>query len=277
MFRNLAVRVRSPISIGEVRGLHSSCTVWAGHSKWANIRHDKAKNDAKRSKDAAAIASRIVTCVKQGGVDGNAALETLIEKAKKLNVTRKIVDNAIKRGTGEISYDGPSMADVQYEFVGPGGVSIIINATTDNKARTVMLCKNAMGKFTASLSPCLYLFQKKGEIIFEPLNKDETVDDVLEVAIDIGAEDVEDFKDSEDEYNGERLFRILTEPTELFTVTNALKDRGYKLKDASTKLIADADNEVPFPEEYAKGFNRAMNELDEIAEVTEFFTNIKEE
>ncbi|KAK6457128.1 transcriptional regulator TACO1-like protein [Scheffersomyces xylosifermentans] len=259
------------------RNLHSTSTLLAGHSKWANIRHDKAKNDAKKSKEAYAIATKIEASVRSGGADANAQLDTLVEKAKKLNVTKKIIENAIKRGLGELSVDGPSLTEVQYEFVGPGGVAIIITANTDNKARTVMLCKTAMSKFNANMSPCSYLFQKKGEIIFSPLNAEETLDDVLEVAIEIGAEDVEEFKDYEDEYPGEKLFRIITEATELNAVSNNLSKLGYKLKDAKTSLIADADNEVPFPEEYAKSFNRAISELDAVAEVSEYYTNIKEE
>ncbi|KAK6465338.1 transcriptional regulator TACO1-like protein [Scheffersomyces coipomensis] len=277
MFRSVISHQRTISVLGAPRLFHTGTRIFAGHSKWANIKHDKAKNDAKRSREAYAMAQKIESAARMGGVDGNASLETLIEKAKKLNVTKKIIDNAIKRGTGEVSIDGPALSDVQYEFVGPGGVAMIITATTDNKARTVMLVKNAMGKFNASLSPCLYLFQKKGEVIFEPLTPDESLDDIFEVAIDIGAEDVGEYNDVEEEYDNVKLYRIISDPTDVFSISNQLKERGYKLKDASTKYIADIDNEVPFPEEFAKGFNRALTELDLVNEVTDYFTNIKEE
>lgn len=277
MFRSLLVKRSSPVARIGYLGFHSCSVVLAGHSKWANIRHDKAKNDAKRSKEAYAIATKIEASVRAGGADSNAQLDTLVEKAKKLNVTKKIIENAIKRGLGESSIDGPALTEVQYEFMGPGGVAIIVTANTDNKARTVMLVKTALSRFNANLSPCLYMFAKKGEVIFEPLNNEETLDDILEVAIDIGAEDVEEFKDYENEYPGENLYRMITDSSDLNSVSNSLSKKGYKLKDASTKLIAEPDNEVSFPEDYAKSFNRALSELDNIAEVSDYYTNIKEE
>ncbi|ODV76653.1 DUF28-domain-containing protein [Suhomyces tanzawaensis NRRL Y-17324] len=254
---------------------HTSAKVSAGHSKWANIRHDKAKNDAKRSKEASMLASKIESSVKVGGAEANAQLDALVEKAKKLNVTKKIIESAIKRGTGEVKHDGPVVAEVQYEFVGPGGVAFIVNASTDNKARTVSLVKSTLKEFNASLSPCLYLFQKKGEIIFEAKNEDETLDDVFEVAIEIGAEDVEEFVDVDNEYDAGKLYKITTEPSELFNVSNALA-KTHKLKDSKTTYITEPDNEVPFPEDYQKGFKKCIEGLESIAEVTEYWTNIQE-
>lgn len=256
------------------RFIHSSTVVLAGHSKWANIRHDKAKNDAKRSKEASMLASKIETSVRIGGVESNAQLDTLVEKAKKLNVTKKIIESAIKRGTGEVSHDGPVTAEVQYEFVGPGGVAFIITANTDNKARTVSLVKSTMKEFNASLSPCQYLFQRKGEIVFE---SEESLDDVFEVTIEVGAEDVEEYVDEEKEYDSDKLFKVITAPADLFVISNELVRRGYKLKEATTNYIADVENLVDFPEEYQKGFKKAMEGLENIAEVEEYWTNIKED
>lgn len=258
------------------RTFHGTGMAFAGHSKWANIRHDKAKNDAKKLREAYSLATRIAASVKSAGVDGNAQLVTLVEKAKKLNVTKKIIENAIKRGTGELSNDGAQTFEVTYEFMGPGGVAFIIDANTDNKTRTIGLVKHAMSKFSASLSPCQYLFERKGEVVFEPVSENETLDDVLETAIDIGAEDVEDFKDPENEYAGERLFRIITAPGDLQTVSNTLSEKGYKLKDSKTVLIAEPDNEVDFPESHKAGFDKAIDLLDEIAEITTYYSNIRD-
>lgn len=259
------------------RAFSSSSIIGAGHSKWQNIRHDKAKNDAKKSKEAYAMATRITTSVKTGGVEGNAQLITLMEKAKKLNVTKKIIENAIKRGTGELTQDGVNTAEVTYEFMGPGGVAFIVEADTDNKSRTIGLVKHAMSKFNASLSPCNYMFQRKGEIIFEPLKEDEELDELLEVAIEVGAEDVEEFKDPEGDYNGEKLFRIVTEPSDLHNVSNKLSSMGYKLRDSKAVFIADADNQVDFPEEHEKALNKCLELLDEVSEVTNYYSNIRDE
>lgn len=270
--RNLRFSVDSRI-IG-TRNISSSSVVLAGHSKWANIRHDKAKNDAKKSREAYSVATRIEASVKMGGVEGNAQLVTLLEKAKKLNVTKKIIENAIKRGTGELSSEGQTL-EVTYEFMGPGGVAFIVEANTDNKNRTVGLVKHALSKFNATMSPCQYLFQRKGEIIFEPVKEDESLDDILEVAIEIGAEDVEEYEDVEQDYGDERLFRIITDTSEIFEVSNKLSGLGYKLKDSKAVYLADADNEVQFPEAHEKGFKKAMDLLDEVLEVTNYYTNIK--
>lgn len=254
----------------------TSTRVLAGHSKWANIRHDKAKNDAKRAKEAYQMASRITLCVRQSGVEGNAQLVTLMENAKKLNVTKKIIENAIKRGKGESIGDSTQTFDVVYEFMGPGAVAIIVEANTDNKTRTIGLVKHAMSKFNANIGGCAYLFQRKSWIIFEPNTPEENLDDLLEVAIDIGAEDVEEFIDSENEYPGQTLFKVITDPSEVSQVSNNLATAGYKLKDVVTGFIADSESAVDFPEEHAKSFEKAINLLDEVQEVTNYYTNIKE-
>lgn len=273
-----SLRIYSPIESFSSRFLartfSSSCAVCAGHSKWQNIRHDKAKNDAKKAREAYSLATRITASVKSGGVDGNAQLVTLMEKARKLNVTKKIIENAVKRGTGELTLE-EGTADVTYEFVGPGGAAFIIEASTDNKNRTVGLVKHAMSKFSASMSPCQYLFERKGTVIFEPLNEQEDIDGVLETAIDVGAEDVEVFDDVEDEYGGERLFRVITDPQDVFSVSNLLSERGYKLRDSKTVLLAVADTEVDFPAEHEKLYYKAMDLLDEVSEITNIYSNIR--
>lgn len=268
-----ALRLHVPKS---ARTIHTTAPLLAGHSKWQNIRHDKAKNDAKKSKEAYAMATRITTSVKLGGVEGNAQLLTLMEKAKKLNVTKKIIENAVKRGTGELSNDGAATFEVTYEFMGPGGVAFIVEANTDNKNRTVGLVKHAMSKFNALMSPCQYMFQRKGEILFDPLEKDEDLDAVLEVAIDIGAEDVEEFADPEEEYPGEQLFRIVADPSDVNSVSNALSERGYKLRDSKTVYIANADTEVDYPEELEKSLSKTIELLDDISEVTNYYSNIRD-
>lgn len=258
------------------RLFHTVSYLCAGHSKWQNIRHDKAKNDAKKSKDANTLATRITASVKQGGVAGNSQLATLLEKARKMSIQKKIIDNAVKRGTGELKNEGEQTHDVSYEFMGQGGIAMIVEATTDNKTRTVSYVKHALSKIKATLSPCQYLFQKKGEIIFEPISSEEQIDDVLDTAIEVGADDVEEYIDSEQEYDGERLFRVITQPNNLHSVSNNLTEKGYKLHDSKHTFIADLANQVDFPEEHAKGMKKCIDALDEITEVTNYYTNIRD-
>ncbi|CAK9440255.1 uncharacterized protein LODBEIA_P43550 [Lodderomyces beijingensis] len=250
---------------------------FAGHSKWANIRHDKAKNDAKRSKEAAFISSRIESSVRHGGKEGNANLESLIDKAKKLNVPKQVIQSAIKRGTGEIAA-GTEQSEVTYEFMGPGGVALMVSALTDNKARTVMRVKNALAYFDASMSSCNYMFTKKGEIVFEPLQKEEDFDQVFETAIEIGAEDIEEVELDESNASARgKLFRLICADSDLHSICNQLSNKGYKLVESSVRFVAEAENQVEFPEANSKGFLRALDNLDQTPEVTDYFTNIENE
>lgn len=251
---------------------------FAGHSKWANIRHDKAKNDSKKSKEATLISVRIESCVRSGGKEGNSRLEQLLEKAKALNVQKSLIERAIKRGSGELT-DASQQQEVQYEFMGPGGVAVIVNALTDNKARTVSMVKNALAYFQASLSSCVYMFEKKGEIIFVPKGEEESFDDVFEVAIEIGAEDVEEVE-FDDEFipdKKHKFYRLLCEANDINQVANDLTSKGYKLHESAVRYLANVDSQVPFPEELSKGYLRAIDNLDQLADVTDYYTNIEGE
>ncbi|KAG7192079.1 uncharacterized protein KQ657_002439 [Scheffersomyces spartinae] len=259
-----------------LRSFSTSSFLQAGHSKWANIRHDKAKNDKLRAKQASMIATRIQSSVRQYGVEGNAQLQTLVDKAKKMSITKKVIDNAIKRGSGESSGDGSVLSQVTYEFIGPGGVAFIIEAETDNKSRTIGLVKHAMTKFNSGLSPCLYLFSRKGEVLFAPKSSTEGVDELLDVAIEVGAEDVDRYNDVDEEYRGETIYRMITDPQDLFKVSQELSKMGYQLKDSKTSFLAELENEVEFPEDHEKGLSKAIAMLDEIPEVTNYYTNIKD-
>ncbi|KAL1573431.1 YebC/PmpR family DNA-binding regulatory protein [Candida albicans P57072] len=263
-----------------IRGANTNLTLvrFAGHSKWQNIRHDKAKNDARKSKEATLISGRIESCVRVGGKESNARLEQLLEKAKTLNVSKAVVEKAIKRGCGELT-DTAQLQNVQYEFMGPGGVAIIVNALTDNKARTVSMVKNAMTYFQATLSPCSYMFDKMGEVIFLPKDNDESFDDVFEVALEIGAEDVEEFEFDDEFVPGKvhKFYRLLCDPTSINQVSNDLSAKGYKLHESTVRFLANSDSQVPFPEESSKGYLRALDNLDQINDVTDYYTNIEEE
>ncbi|RCK66779.1 hypothetical protein Cantr_03052 [Candida viswanathii] len=274
LFARTSVRVvRSPL-----QGVAYTPLRFAGHSKWANIRHDKAKNDAKKNKEATLMAVRIESCVRTGGKEANSRLDQLLEKAKSLNVQKALVERAIKRGAGELT-DASQQQEVQYEFMGPGGVAVIVSALTDNKARTVSLVKNAMNYFPASLSSCGFMFEKKGEIIFMPKDETESFDDVFEVALEIGAEDVEEVE-FDDEFipdKKHRFYRLLCEAGDINLVANALTAKGFKLHEAAVRYLATADTQVPFPEDSSKGYLRAIDNLDQIADVTDYYTNIQGE
>lgn len=257
-----------------LRQICASTYVCAGHSKWANIRHDKAKNDARRLKQATLLLSRIEASVRAGGIDANAQLDTFIDQAKKLNVPKKIIELAISRGQGESASDGPVCSAATYEFVGPGGILFLVAAVTDNKARTILRVKSAMKEFGANMSPCLYMFERMGEVIFMGKTATESLDDIMEVAIEVEAEDVDAFEDEDAQYGecAHPLFRIRTMPEDVFKVLNALRDMGYELKDSLTTYISQGDS-IAVPEDSLKLFKKAIDGLDSCQEVTEWWTN----
>ncbi|KAG7663912.1 uncharacterized protein J8A68_002539 [[Candida] subhashii] len=272
MFRSLISRQGSVIP---VRGNVLQTSVrFAGHSKWANIKHDKAKNDAKKSKEALYVTRRIESCVKQYGKESNPQLDSLLERARKLNVTKAVITNAIKRGAGEMAADGPALSEVQYEFMGLGGIAMIVTASTDNKTRTISKVKNALSYLSASLSPCLYMFERKGEIVFYPKETKpaEDFDTVFETALEIGAEDFEEV-----ETDKTPLYRIVCDTKDIPNIVTELKNKGYKLQDSSTRYFANVDSIVPFPDDHIKAFDKTLQELDDIQEVVDYYTNIEDE
>jgi YebC/PmpR family DNA-binding regulatory protein len=261
------------LSRTSARSLHCGAPLSAGHSKWANIRHDKAKNDARRAKEAYQMALRITLCVRQAGTEGNAQLATLMDKAKKLNVTKKIIEAAVRRGSGESAGDALQTHDVVYEFRGPGGVAVIVEATTDNKTRTVSLVKHAMSKFGAHNGACQYLFRRQGWVVFAP-PPGASADDVLELAIDVGADDVAEWED--EEYGGEpAVYRVVADPLAMLAVANGLAAAGCRLLDVAQGWEADEAATVAFPEGHEKAFQKAVDLLDEVQEVTNYYTNIE--
>ncbi|EMG50840.1 hypothetical protein G210_0448, partial [Candida maltosa Xu316] len=227
---------------------------------------------------ASLISTRIESCVRSGGKEANARLDQLLEKAKALNVQKNVIERAIKRGAGELT-DATQQVEVQYEFVGPCGVAVIVNALTDNKTRTVHYVKNAMNYFQASLSPCMYMFEKKGEVVFLPKSGDESFDDVFEVALEIGAEDVEELE-FEDEFipnKVHKFYRLICDHTTINQISNDLSAQGYKLHETGIRYLSNADSEVEFPEANSKGYLRAIDNLDQLADVTDYYTNIQGE
>ena len=163
----------------------------AGHSKWANIQHRKGRQDAKRGKIFTKMAKNIILAAKQGGgdPDANASLRLAIAKAKAVNLPNDKISTAIKKGTGEL--DGGDIAEVIYEGYAPGGVAMLIEAATDNRNRTVAEVRHILSKGGGSMGEagCVaWMFAKKGVISFDPSKNTE--DELLEIGLEAGAEDV---------------------------------------------------------------------------------------
>lgn len=162
----------------------------AGHSKWANIKHRKAAQDAKRGKLFTKLIRELVVAAKQGGgiVEDNPRLRAAVDKALGANMTRDTIDRAIARGAG--NNDTDNMEELTYEGYAPGGVAVLVEVMTDNRNRTVAEVRHAFSKRGGNLGTdgsVAYLFERKGSIAFEP-GADE--DQIMEVALEAGAEDI---------------------------------------------------------------------------------------
>lgn len=242
----------------------------SGHSKFANIKHKKEKNDAAKGKIFTIIGREIAVAVKEGGADpnNNSKLRDVIAKAKANNMPNDTIERGIKKAAGE-------MGNVTYEYVsyegyGPNGIAIIVDALTDNKNRTAANVRSAFTKGSGSVGTqgCVsYMFDEKGQIIIDKEECDMDPDELMMLALDAGADD---FSDEEDSYE------VLTAPADFSVVYKALEDAGIKM--ASAEVTKIPQNYVSLTEENAvKCLQRTLDLLDEDDDVQAVYTNWEEE
>ena len=238
----------------------------SGHSKFANIKHKKEKNDAKKGKIFTVIGRELVMAVKAGGPDpnNNSRLRDVIAKAKANNMPNDTIDRGIKRAAGDAN--AVNYEHVTYEGYGPSGIAIIVEALTDNKNRTASNVRNAFTKGNGSLgtSGCVsYMFDQKGQIIIDREECDMDADDLMMMALDAGAEDFSEEEDS---------FEILTNPDDFSAVREALEKEGVPMAEAEITMIPQ--NYVSLSDENdIKYLNRTLDLLDEDDDVQAVYHN----
>ena len=203
----------------------------SGHSKFANIKHKKEKNDAKKGKIFTVIGREIVVAVKEGGADpeNNSRLRDVIAKAKANNMPNDTIDRGIKKAAGDASADNYEY--VTYEGYGPNGIAIIVDALTDNKNRTAGNVRSAFTKGNGSIGTkgCVsFMFDKKGQIIIDREECEMDGDDLMMMALDAGAEDFQEEEDS---------FVILTDPDSFGQVREALEKENIPMAEAEVTMI----------------------------------------
>lgn len=201
----------------------------AGHSKWANIKHKKARNDAKRGKMWSKCSRAIIVAAKQGGADpdANLTLRYAIDDAKAENMPKDTIEKAIQKGAG--SGSGEDYESIVYEGYGPGGVAIMLDILTDNRNRTAPEIRRIFEKYNGNLGAtgCVsYLFTAKGEVYVLKSAADE--DTIMTVALDAGAEDVVD--------DGE-VWQLLCEPTDFISLKDALTAAGLAIESSGFVMI----------------------------------------
>ena len=241
----------------------------SGHSKFANIKHKKEKNDAAKGKIFTIIGREIAVAVKEGGADpaNNSRLRDVIAKAKANNMPNDTIDRGIKKAAGDAN--SVNYEYVSYEGYGPGGIAIIVDALTDNKNRTAANVRSAFTKGNGSIGTpgCVsYSFDKKGQIIIDKEECEMDADDLMMIALDAGAEDFSEEDDS---------FEIITDPDEFSTVREALEKEGIAMASAEVTMIPQ--NYVALTDEtMLKNLQRTLDLLDEDDDVQNVYTNLEE-
>lgn len=238
----------------------------SGHSKFANIKHKKEKNDAKKGKIFTVIGREIVIAVKEGGADpaNNSKLRDVIAKAKANNMPNDTIDRGIKKAAGDASAD--SYERVTYEGYGPNGIAIIVEALTDNKNRTAANVRSAFTKGNGSIGTqgCVsFMFDRKGQIIIDKEECEMESDDLMMLALDAGAED---FSEEEDSYE------ILTDPDDFSEVREALEKENVPMLEAEVTMIPQTYVELT-DETSVKNLQRTLDLLDDDDDVQYVYHN----
>lgn len=208
----------------------------AGHSKWANIKHRKAAQDAKRGKVFTKFIRELTVAAREGGSDpdANPRLRAAIDKSLSNNMTRDTINRAVQRGAGEL--DGQQLETVIYEGYGPGGTAVLVETMTDNRNRTVSSVRHAFSKSGGNLGTdgsVSYLFEKKGVISY-PAGSDE--DAIMEVALEAGADDVLSHDDGS--------IDVYTSPEEFGRVKDALDASGIVAINSEVTMVASTQAEL---------------------------------
>ncbi len=239
----------------------------SGHSKFANIKHKKEKNDAAKGKVFTKLGREIAVAVKEGGGPdpaNNSKLKDIIAKAKANNMSNDTIERSIKKAAGDgqnVNYE-----HVRYEGYGPGGIAIIVDALTDNKNRTAANVRSAFTKGKGSIGNmgCVsFMFDEKGQIIIDKEECDLDADDLFMIVADAGAEDLEETEDS---------FEILTAPDDFSRVVLALEDAKIKTESAEITLIPQNYGTLD-DEEDIKCLNRILDMLDDDDDVQDVYTS----
>ena len=241
----------------------------SGHSKFANIKHKKEKNDAAKGKIFTIIGREIAVAVKEGGPDpaNNSKLRDVIAKAKANNMPNDTIDRGIKKAAGDAN--SVNYESITYEGYGPNGSAIIVNALTDNKNRTAANVRNAFTKGGGNVGTtgCVsFMFDEKGQIIIDKEECKMDADELMMMALDAGAEDFNEEDDS---------FEITTAPADFSAVREALEKEGIAMASAEVSMIPQTYVDLT-NEDDQKKLTRILDLLDEDDDVQEVFHNVSD-
>lgn len=238
----------------------------SGHSKFANIKHKKERNDSTKGKVFTKLGREIAVAVKEGGPDPNAngKLKDIIAKAKANNMPNDTIDRSIKKAAGDAN--AVNYEVVTYEGYGPNGIAIIVEALTDNKNRTAANVRNAFTKGNGNVGSqgCVsFMFDRKGQIIIDKEECEMKFDDLMMIALDAGAEDFSEEEDS---------FEILTDPDDFSSVRENLEKAKIPMAQADISMLPQTWTELNSDQDI-KSMQRILDLLDEDDDVQEVYHN----
>lgn len=238
----------------------------SGHSKFANIKHKKEKNDAAKGKIFTRIGREIAVAVKEGGADpnNNSKLKDIIAKAKSNNMPNDTIERSIKKAAGDANAD--NYEHIVYEGYGPNGIAVIVETLTDNKNRTASNVRNAFTKGNGNVGTtgCVsFMFDKKGQILIDKEECELSYDDLMMLALDAGAEDIIEEEDS---------FEVVTEPDAFSAVREHLEKEGVKMAEADVTMIPQTWVTLT-DEKDIKFFQKTLDLLDDDDDVQNVYHN----
>lgn len=235
----------------------------AGHSKWANIQHRKGRQDEKRGAIFSKIAKEITVAARMGGGDPgfNPRLRLAVDKGKSVNMPKDKIDNAIKKGTGEL--EGADYVEIRYEGYGIGGAAVIVDCLTDNRTRTVAEVRHAFNKHGGNMGTdgCVaFQFTHCGQLLFAP-GTDEAA--LMDAAIEAGADDVLSSDDGSIE--------VITPPNDYMSVKEALESAGFKAEFGQVTMKAGV--EIDLAGDDAARMQKLIDAIESLDDVQEVYTN----
>lgn len=234
----------------------------AGHSKWANIKHRKERQDNKRGKIFTKLIRELTVAAKQGGVPAdNPRLRLAVDKALSANMTRDTIDRAIARGVG--GADGDNVEELAYEGYAPNGVAVFVEAMTDNRNRTAAEVRHAFNKYGGNLGTdgsVAYLFERKGQIYYAPGVDEEAL---MDAALELGADDIV--------INDDGSIEVLTTFADFIRVNEALTAAGFVAEQAEVTMIPSMIAELDL--EGAEKVMRLIDALEDLDDVQNVYSN----
>lgn len=235
----------------------------AGHSKWANIQHRKGRQDEKRGAAFSRVAKEITVAAKMGGGDPsfNPRLRLAVDKGKAINMPKDRIDNAIKKGTGEL--EGVNYEEARYEGYGIGGSAVMVDCLTDNKTRTVADVRHAFSKYGGNMGTdgCVaFQFKHCGQLLFSPDTDEEAL---MDAALEAGAEDVVT--------NDDGSLEVITGPWEFTTIKEALEAAGFTAEFGEVTMRPE--NPVEISGDEASRMQKLLDALESLDDVQAVYTS----